>query len=58
MRSRRTMSNDGLGLMPLIGIAVAVLIVASAVGLTVYGGSTEPATKHFEQAVPDDRLPH
>jgi high-affinity Fe2+/Pb2+ permease len=58
MRSRRTMSNDGMGLMPVIGIAVAVLIVASAIGFTIYGGSVQPVTRHFEQVVPDDRLPH
>lgn len=58
MRSRRTMGNDGMGLTPLIGIAVAVLIVAGAVGLTIYGGSAQPITRHFEQVVPDDRLPH
>jgi hypothetical protein len=52
------MGNDGMGLTPLIGIAVAVLIVAGAVGLTIYGGSAQPITRHFEQVVPDDRLPH
>ena len=59
MRSRRTMSSgDGMGLMPMIGIALVVLIVASAIGFTIYGGSVEPTTRHYEQVVPDDRLPH
>jgi hypothetical protein len=56
--SRRTMSNEGLGRAPMIGIAVAVLIVAGAIGLTIYGGSVQPASRHYEQVVPDDRLPH
>jgi hypothetical protein len=56
--SRRTMSNEGLGLAPMIGIVVAVLIVAGAIGLTIYGGSVQPASRHYEQVVPDDRLPH
>lgn len=58
MPNRRTMGNDGPGLVTLIGIAVVVLILAGAVGFTIYGGSVEPATRHYEQAVPDDRLPH
>lgn len=58
MRSRRTMSNDGMGLTPLIGIAVAVLVVAGAIGFTIYGGSVQPTTRHYEQVVPDDHLPH
>lgn len=59
MRSRRTMSgSDGMGLMSMIGIAAAVLVVAGAVGFTVYGGSVQPTTRHYEQVVPDDRLPH
>jgi hypothetical protein len=56
--SRRTMSGDGMGLAPMIGIVVAVLIVAGVIVLTVYGGSVQPASTHIEQVVPDDRLPH
>jgi len=57
--SRRSMSGgDGMGLAPMIGIAVAVLIVAGAIGFTIYGGSVQPTTRHYEQVVPDDRLPH
>ena len=59
MRSRRTMSSsDGMGLMPMIGTALAVLVVAGAIGFTIYGGSVQPTTRHYEQVVPDDRLPH
>lgn len=50
--------SDGMGLMSMIGIAAAVLVVAGAVGFTVYGGSVQPTTRHYEQVVPDDRLPH
>ena len=56
--SRRTMGGDGMGLAPMIGIVVAVLIVAGVIGVTVYGGSVQPASTHIEQVVPDDRLPH
>ena len=58
MRNRRTMSNEGMGLMPVIGIALVVLIVASAIGFTIYGGSVQPTIRHHEQVVPDDHLPH
>ena len=44
--------------MPVIAIAVIVLILGSAIGLTIYGGLAEPVTKHYEQVVPDDHLPH
>jgi hypothetical protein len=52
------MSNEGMGLAPVIGIVVAVLAVMGAIGLTIYGGSVQPASRHYEQVVPDDRLPH
>lgn len=60
MRSnRRSMSGgEGMGLAPMIGAAVIVLLVVSAIGFTIYGGSVQPVTRHYEQAVPDDRLPH
>lgn len=60
MRNRRTMSSDGvgMGLVPMIGLALVVLIVAAAIGFTIYGGSVQPATSHVEQVVPDDKLPH
>ncbi len=58
MPNKRTMGGEGLGLMPLMGIAVVVLIVVGAIGFTIYGSSAEPTTRHYEQAVPDDRLPH
>ncbi|HVU20375.1 MAG TPA: hypothetical protein VHE09_06550 [Rhizomicrobium sp.] len=51
-------SSDGMGLMPILGIAVAVLVVAGAIGFTIYGSSVQPPTRHYEQVVPDDRLPH
>jgi hypothetical protein len=56
--NRRSMGGEGMGLAPMIGIAVAVLLVAGAIGFTIYGGSVQPTTRHYEQVVPDDRLPH
>lgn len=58
MRTRRTMGSEGFGWASWLGIlAIAVLVVA-ALTLTIYGGRVEPVTHHYEQAVPDDRLPH
>jgi hypothetical protein len=56
--SRRTTGGDGMGLAPMIGVAVAVLLIVGAIGFTIYGGSVQPTTRHYEQVVPDDRLPH
>jgi hypothetical protein len=39
-------------------IVVAGLLVASAVGLGIYGSRVEPPSRHYEQVVPDERLPH
>ena len=58
MRSRRTMGNEGLGWASWLGISAVAALVVAAVGLTIYGGRIEPDSHHFEQVVPDDRLPH
>jgi hypothetical protein len=47
-----------MGLAPMIGVAVVVLLIVSAIGFTIYGGSVQPVSRHYEQVVPDDRLPH
>ena len=54
MRSSYSESS-GLGLW--IAIVVAVLIVAGAVALALYGGRAQPQTHPVEQIVPNDRLP-
>ncbi|HWA02000.1 MAG TPA: hypothetical protein VG819_00615 [Rhizomicrobium sp.] len=58
MRSKRTLSGEGSGWAAWFVAAIAGLIVAAAVGLAIYGGRVSPVTRHYEQAVPDDRLPH
>jgi hypothetical protein len=58
MRSRRTIGGEGFGWASWLGIfAVAALLVA-AMSLTIYGGRVEPDSHHYEQVVPDERLPH
>ena len=47
-----------MGLVPVIGLVLAGLVAMAAIGFTIYGGSAQPTTRHIEQAVPDDRLPH
>ena len=54
MRSRNTESTSWS---LRIGIAVGVLVLASAIGLAVYGGRVQPHTHPVEQIVPNDRLP-
>jgi hypothetical protein len=34
------------------------LVVVAAIGLTFYGSRVDPVPRHFEQVVPDERLPH
>jgi hypothetical protein len=58
MRPRRTMGGEGLGWASWLGISGAVVLVVAVIGLTIYGGRVEPDTQHYEQVVPDDRLPH
>ena len=58
MRARRNLSQDGTGWTAWIAIAVAGLLLASAIGLGVYGGRVQPQMRHYEQVVPDDRLAH
>lgn len=56
MRARRTLGREGMGWAPWLGIAVVVLVVASATGLAIYGGTVQPPSRHYEQAVPNDRF--
>lgn len=58
MRSRRAMGNEGVGWAAWLAIALAGVVLVAAVGLTIYGGRVEPVSRHYEQVVPDDRLPH
>ena len=52
------MGREGMGWGTWLGIVVAVVIVAGVIGLGVYGGRVHPPTRHIEQVVPDDHLPH
>ncbi len=40
-----------------ITIGAAVLVLAAAIGLTIYGGTVRPPHHHFEQVLPNDRFP-
>lgn len=55
MRSRNT---ESMSWTLRIGIAAGVLVLAAAIGLTVYGGRVRPHTHPVEQIVPNDRLPN
>ena len=39
-----------------IGIAVVVLLILGAVGLTIYGSMLKPPHRTYEQVLPNDRL--
>jgi hypothetical protein len=52
------MGNEGIGWGSWLGMSAAVLLVVAAVAVTIYGGRVEPESHHYEQAIPDDRLPH
>lgn len=58
MRTRRNLGQDGMGWAAWLVIALAGLIVVSAVGLSIYGGRVQPQSRHYEQVVPDARLAH
>lgn len=58
MRSRRTLGGEGPGLASWLGILVITVLIVGAIGLTIYGGRVTPESHHYEQVVPDDRLPH
>ena len=55
MRSRNTETS---GWTLRIGIGVGVLVLLSAIGLSIYGGRVHPHTHPVEQIVPNDRLPN
>lgn len=52
------MGGEGPGWASWLGISLIVVLIVAAVGLTIYGGRVTPDSHHYEQAVPDDRLPH
>jgi hypothetical protein len=54
---RSTMARtDGMGWGMWLGIVVAVLVVASMIGLTIYGGTVRPVQHQVEQVLPNDRF--
>ncbi len=57
MRARRSLGQEGMGWAGWLAAAVAGLLIAGAVGLSIYGGRVQPASRHYEQIVPDDRFP-
>ncbi|HVV64169.1 MAG TPA: hypothetical protein VHC42_01775 [Rhizomicrobium sp.] len=58
MRTKRTMGAESANWGLWLVLAILAAIVLGGVGLSIYGGRLEPASRHYEQAVPDDRLPH
>lgn len=40
-----------------IGAIVLVLVIAAAIGLTIYGGTVRPVQHQVERVLPDDRFP-
>lgn len=54
----RTMGrSDGLSGGVWLLILVAVVILAGAIALTVYGGKVTPQQHEVEQVLPNDRFP-
>jgi CHASE1-domain containing sensor protein len=41
-----------------VAIVVAVVVLLSAIGLTVYGGRVTPVQHPVELIIPNDRLPN
>ena len=41
-----------------VALAIGVIVVVGAIGLTVYGGRVTPVQHPVEQIVPNDRLPN
>jgi len=58
MRSRRTIGGEGPSWASWLGISLIGVLAVAAIGLTIYGGRVAPDAHHYEQVVPDDRLPH
>ena len=54
---RRMGQPEGLGWGTWLLILVAVLILASAIALAVYGSSVRPAQHEVEQVLSNDRFP-
>jgi hypothetical protein len=52
------MGGEGPGWVSWLGLSLIAVLVVAAVGLTIYGGHVTPDSHHYEQAVPDDHLPH
>jgi hypothetical protein len=57
MRSSMARS-DGMGWGLWLGVIVAVLVVAAAIGLTIYGGTVRPVQHQVERVLPNDRFPN
>ena len=58
MRTKRTMGGEGSRWGVWLALAILVVVVLGGVALSIYGGRLEPVSRHYEQVVPDDRLPH
>ncbi len=57
MRSSMARS-DGMGWGLWLGVIVAVLVVAAAIGLTIYGGTVRPVQHQVERVLPNDKFPN
>jgi hypothetical protein len=49
--------SEGLGIGAWLLILIAILILAGAVALIVYGGSVRPQQQEVEQVLSNDRFP-
>jgi hypothetical protein len=49
--------SEGMGWGGWLAVMLAVVIVAGATGLVIYGGTVQPRQHQVEQVLPNDRFP-
>ena len=53
----RTRNTETMGWGVKVGIGLGIFILASAIGLSIYGGRIHPTQHPVAQTISDDRLP-